>query len=162
LITLVEYGDFECPYCGDAYRVVNQVLKTFGADIRYVFRNYPLQSSHPHAEMAAEAAEAAGAQDKYWKMFRVLYEHQNSLDLGYLLQYGRTIGLEMKQFEGNLNQCTYSKKIMEDFRGGVRSGVTGTPTFFINDVRYEGSWDYESLSSAIQKYLDEEVIRRAI
>jgi protein-disulfide isomerase len=162
LVTLVEYADFECPYCAIAYPVVRKVQKYFGGSIKFVFRNFPLRQSHPHAAMAAEAAEAAGAQGKYWEMYELLFENQDALDEASLEKYAKKLNLNLDEFRAQLKKRTYSKRVSDDFKSGVKSGVNGTPAFFINDIRYDGSWDLQSLKEALQKAIDEETIRRAI
>jgi len=142
-VTLVEYGDFECPYCGMAYRVVKSAQAELGKQLRFVFRNFPLAEAHPHARLAAEAAEAAAAQRKFWEMHDVLFEHQDALEAEDILGYAKSLELDMEQFARDLKAATYAKRVREDFRSGVKSGVNGTPTFFINGSRYEGSWANE-------------------
>jgi protein-disulfide isomerase len=139
-LTLVEYGDFECPFCGLAYPIVEQLRQRFGNDIRFVFRNFPLEQAHPHAEHAAEAAEAASAEGKFWEMHHVLFEHQEMLDDPALEEYASVLGLDRKRFARELAASKYADRVQEDFHTGVRSGVNGTPTFFINGVRYDGQW----------------------
>jgi protein-disulfide isomerase len=149
-VTLVEYGDYECPYCGAAYVSVKQLLDVLGDDIRFVFRNFPLSQIHPHAFQAANAAEAAGAQGEFWGMHDLLFENQRHLDPASLLAYARTLGLDLQRFGADLTQQTYAPRIREDFLSGVRSGVNGTPTFFVNEVRHNGGYDPESLLAAVR------------
>ena len=150
-IILVEYGDFECPYCGQAFEVVKQLQQRLGDQLRYVFRNFPLVQIHPYALQAAEAAEAAGAQGKYWQMFDLLFEHQDALDIAHLSQYAKDIeGLDIQKFEQDLQNHTFLPRIKEDIESGERSGVQGTPTFFINGVKYNGSFDLPYLLAAIE------------
>ena len=139
-LTLVEYGDFECPFCGIAYSIVEQMRQRLGADMRFVFRHFPLQESHPHAERAAEAVEAAGAQGKFWEMHHALFEHQRRLDDPALEEYASSLGLDVARFASELSRGVYADRVREDFHTGVRSGVNGTPTFFVNDARYDGQW----------------------
>lgn len=152
LVTLVEFGDFECPYCGMAYPIVKDVIKEFGNDLRFAFRHFPLSEIHPHAEKAAEAAEAAAAQvkSKFWPMHDMLYENQDALDDMALLQYVEALDLDMEIFATALEQGTYRPKVEGHFMCGVYSGVNGTPTFFINGRRHQGSYDFETLSQAIR------------
>jgi len=152
-ITLVEYGDYECPHCGRAYPIVKSVQRAFGKRLRFVFRNFPLGEMHPHAENAAEAAEAAGAQGKFWKMHDALYEHQDALEADNLVAYATKLGVSVKRFAADLENRVHAPRVREDFQSGVRSGVNGTPTFFINGGRFDGSWDLEGLSTAIEKGL---------
>jgi protein-disulfide isomerase len=148
-VTLVEYGDYECPYCGRAYGILKQLLKKSGDTVRLVFRNFPLTQIHPHAQRAAEAAEAAAEQNKFWGMHDALYENQEALEDEDILSYADRLGLDMERFQMGLDHGNYSKRIQEDFLSGVRSGVNGTPTFFINGLRHDGAWDPESLTEAI-------------
>jgi len=142
-VTLVEYGDYECPYCGMAYQVVKSAQRELGKQLRFVFRNFPLAEAHPHARLAAQAAEAAAAQGKFWQMHDALFEHQEALEAEDIIGYAKSLGLDMAQFARDLKDPTYAKRVRDDFRSGVKSGVNGTPTFFINGSRYEGSWANE-------------------
>ena len=150
-ITLVEYGDYECPYCGQAYPVVKEIQKRLGKRLRFVFRNFPLSTMHPHAEHAAEAAEAAGAQAKFWEMHDALYGNQEALDDGDLVEYAAAVGLDQTRFTGEMAKHTHAARVREDFMSGVRSGVNGTPTFFINGVRYDDSPDLKTLLNAMEQ-----------
>lgn len=154
-ITLVEYGDYECPYTGMAYPIVKELIREFGNDkIRFVFRNFPLDEIHPHAQHAAEAAEASAAQNKFWQMHDYLFEHQKALDDGHLLEYAQKVGLEdIHKFKDDVSRHVYAPLIEESLKSGVDSGVEGTPTFFINGVRYEDSFDLRTFSETLQKYL---------
>lgn len=149
IITLVEYGDYECPYCGAAYPIVKRIQKHFGADLRFIFRNFPLVESHAHAGIAAITAEFAGAHNQFWEMHDMLYENQQNLEIADLLGYAKTLNLSEKDLDHAINKEMYSEKIKNDFMGGVRSGVNGTPTFFINELRHNGSFEYENLLNAI-------------
>jgi protein-disulfide isomerase len=153
-ITLIEYGDYECPYTGMAYPIVKEIMKEFGDyQICFVFRNFPLDI-HPHAQHAAEAAEAAAAQDKFWQMHDYLFEHQKALDDGHLLEYAQKVGLkDIHRFKDDISGHVYAPLIEESLKGGIDSGVEGTPTFFINGARYEDSFDLKTFSESIQKYL---------
>jgi protein-disulfide isomerase len=142
-VTLVEYGDYECPYCGMAYQVVKSAQRELGKQLRFVFRNFPLAEAHPHARNAAQAAEAAAAQGKFWEMHDALFEHQEALEAEDIIGYAKSLGLDMVKFTKDLQDATYAKRVRDDFRSGVKSGVNGTPTFFINGSRYEGSWANE-------------------
>jgi protein-disulfide isomerase len=150
-ITLVEYGDFECPYCGAAYPIVKELQRSLGDRLRFVFRNFPLREMHPHAEHAAEAAEAAGAQGKFWEMHDMLYEHQRTLDDDHLLQMAERLELGAQRFEGDMAEHRYAAHVRDDFMSGVRSGVNGTPTFFINGVRHDDSYDADTLLAAMER-----------
>jgi protein-disulfide isomerase len=152
--TLVEYGDYECPYCGQAYPIVKEVQRRLKNKLRFVFRNFPITQIHPHAQQAAEAAEAASAQNKFWDMHDYLFEHQKALDNVDLEQYAKKIQIgNISMFKNELEQHVYAARVREDFLSGVRSGVNGTPTFFINRIRYDDSWDAESLEGAIKNTL---------
>jgi protein-disulfide isomerase len=148
-VTLVEYGDYECPHCGRAHPIVKEVQRRLGAKLRFVFRNFPLTEMHPHAQHAAEAAEAAAGQERFSEMHDALFEHQRSLDDRHLVQYAQTLGLDLQRFQQDLASNAYAGRVREDFRSGVRSGVNGTPTFFINGVRHDDSWDIETLTDAL-------------
>jgi protein-disulfide isomerase len=150
-VTLVEYGDFQCPYCGDAYRIVEEVRSRLGDRMRFVFRHFPITTAHEHAEHAAEAAEAAAAQGKFWPMHAVLYEHQSHLADEDLRRYAAQIGLDVDRFDDDLAQHAYADRVREDFMGGVRSGVNGTPSFFIDGQRYDESYDVEPLTAALER-----------
>ena len=150
-VTLVEYGDYECPYCGQAYPVVQQLQKQFGKRLRLVFRNFPLSQMHPHAETAAEVAEFAGAQGKFWEMHDKLYENQERLGETLFLDLAEKLKLSTTALRQALKERTFEAHVRADFRGGVRSGVNGTPTFFINGQRHDGSFDFETLVSAIRQ-----------
>lgn len=156
LVTLLEYGDYECPYCGQAYYILKEVEQRMGDRVRFAFRNFPLTQIHPHAEHAAEAAEAAGGQGKFWEMHDTLYEHQRALDDLHLLQYAADIGLDVARFERDMAEHTYLPRIRDDFMSGVRSGVNGTPTFFINGRRHDGSYDLDTLLDALEAALEHE------
>ena len=149
LVTLVESGDYECPYCGAAYPVVEELRQAFGDRLRFVFRHFPLAEMHPHAVDAAEAAEAAGAQQRFWEMHDTLYTHQRALDDTHLVKYASSIGLDPSQFRRALAENAYAERVREDFLSGVRSGVNGTPTFFVEGVRYDGPLDFDSLAAVL-------------
>lgn len=156
-VTLVEYGDLECPYCRQVNPVIRELRSRLGRRVRYVFRHFPIRSTHIHAQLAAEATEAAGAQGKFWEMQELLLEHQEALDETHLIQYATDLDLDLDRFKRDLDEHVYAEKVREDFHGGIRSGVNGTPTFFINGVRYDGAWDLESLVDAIEKPLGVQV-----
>ena len=149
-VTLVEYGDYECPNCGHARPIVQEVQRQLGTLLRFVYRNFPLRESHPHAQHAAEAAEAAAAQGRFWDMHDALFEHQRALDDAHLVQYARAVGLDERRFTEALTSHEFAARVRRDFMGGVRSGVNGTPTFFINGVRYDDSLDDATLVSAVR------------
>lgn len=149
-VTLVEYGDYECPHCGRAYSIIKKVQETMGDKLRFVFRNFPLTQVHPNALHAAEAAEIAGKHNKYWEMHDVLFENQDALDDESLKTYAEQIELDAEKFAEELENDIFEEKVRADFMGGVESGVNGTPTFFINGARFDQSWDYESLLEALE------------
>jgi protein-disulfide isomerase len=151
LVTLVEYGDYECPFCGQAHPIVKAVQRHFGNQLRFAFRHFPLTQIHPHAQGAAEAAEAAGAQGAFWPMHDMLYEHQHALDFDSLVQYAALLRLDANRLARELASGVWTPRVREHFMSGVRSGVNGTPTFFINGRRHDGSWDLESLTAAVQR-----------
>jgi len=151
LVTLVEYGDYECPYCGEAYVVVKALQRHFKDKLRLVFRNFPLSEAHPHAAHAAQAAEAAAVQDKFWAMHDQLYENQQALEDEDLAQYAAALSLNIPLFNRQMTDHHVTARIREDFLSGVRSGVNGTPTFFINGVRYDGSYNLAEMIAAIDE-----------
>lgn len=150
-IILVEYGDYECSHCGHAYPLIKKLTKEFSNDLLFVFRNFPMQESHPNAMIAAQAAEAAGIQNKFWDMHDLIFEHQDELDENNLIYFAETLNLDVNQFQNDLHSPNIISKIESDFESGIRSGVNGTPTFFINDQRLD-SYDesYESLADAVR------------
>jgi len=152
-VTLVEYGDFECVHCRKVNPVIRSLRRRLGNRLQYVFRHFPLRSTHPNAQLAAEATEAAGAQGKFWEMYATLFDHQGELDRSHLVQFAQELDLDIGQFQRHLDEGKYAEKVNEDFISGVESGVNGTPTFFINGVRYDGAWDLESLLEAIERPL---------
>ena len=152
-VTMVEYGDYECPYCGLAFPNVKLVQKRFGKKLRFVFRHFPLTEAHPFAEAAAEAAEYAGAHGRFWEMHDGLYANQDQLGLTLILALGRALGLSDLGLRDTLAQRRYAAKIQADFLGGVRSGVNGTPSFFINGEKHAGSYSYQELAATIEAHL---------
>ena len=149
-VTLVEYGDYECPHCGRAYPIVKRIQERLGSRLRFVFRNFPLAEIHPHAQHAAEAAEAAAAQGRFSAMHDALFEHQGALSDADLVRYAADIGLDDGRVRRELHDHTHTARVREDFRSGVRSGVNGTPTFFINGVRHDAAWDFDTLVAALE------------
>jgi protein-disulfide isomerase len=139
-IVLVEYGDYECPYCGQAASIVKRLQAAIGKQLKFVFRNFPLTELHPHALNAAKAAEAAASSGKFWEMHDRLYASQDDLDLDSLRAYAEELGIDADEFERNFADRKTLERIEKDFEGGVRSGVNGTPSFFVNGVRYDGDW----------------------
>ena len=149
-VTLVEYGDYECSYCGQAYPILQEVVAYFGDRLQFVFRNFPISTLHPHAQHAAEAAEFASEMGSFWPMHDLLYENQRALDDGHLRLYAEQIGLDSDQFARGMADHVTADRVREDFMSGVRSGVNGTPTFFVNGLRYDGSWQRDDLIKALE------------
>jgi len=140
LVTLVEFGDYECPFCGRAHAIVKDALRRMSDEIRFAFRHFPIRQAHPHALPAALAAEAAGAQGQFWPMHDTLFENQHALEDDDLVGYANDLGLDVNRFIADIESGTHLQKVRADFRSGVRSGVNGTPTFFIDGQRFDGSW----------------------
>jgi protein-disulfide isomerase len=151
-VVLVEYGDYECPYCGATYPIIKAIQERLSDRLCFAFRNFPLVNSHPHAQHAAEAAEAAGAQGKFWEMHDMLFENQEALDDEDIVQYATTLGLDANRVISEVLSGTHTARVREDFRSGARGGVNGTPTLFINGVRYEGAPD-SLLAALIERAL---------
>ncbi len=148
-VTVLEYGDLECPYCGKAESVLRELLADFG-DVRYVWRHLPLSDVHPRAQLAAEASEAAAAQGAFWEMHDLLLEHQDALRPSDLLTHAEQLGLDLDRFEAELRRHLHAPRVEEDVDSADISGVTGTPTFFVNEKRHEGAYDIDSLSAAVR------------
>jgi protein-disulfide isomerase len=144
-IELLQYGDYECPQSGKAFSIISNLLKSFGDSIRYVFRYFPNGDLHPHAWNAAKAAEAAALQKRFWQMHQTLFENQDELDEESLTSHAEEVGLNLAQFGRALHSPTVQRRIESDLESGIKSGVSETPTFFINGRKYEGDWSYESL-----------------
>lgn len=152
-IVLLEYGDYECPYCGEAYAIVKAIQERLGIELCFAFRNFPLTNSHPHAERAAEVAEAAGAQGRFWEMHDLLFENQNSLEDQNLAEYASALGLDAQKVVSEVLSRVHLARVREDFRSGARSGVNGTPTFYINGVRYDGRITADELLETLTENL---------
>jgi protein-disulfide isomerase len=150
-LTLVEYGDFECPFCGRATGVVNDLRERFGDELRYVFRHLPLTDVHTHAVQAAQATEAAGAQGRFWEMHDHLFEHQDELELEDLLGYAHELGLDVEQFARDLVDPRHAERVREDVAGAEASGARGTPTFFVGERRHVGPYDAETLARELEE-----------
>jgi protein-disulfide isomerase len=150
-VTLVQYGDYECPYCGEAYPIIKEMQERLGARLRFVFRNFPISTSHPHAEQAAEAAEAADAQGRFWEMHDLLYERQRHLTDPDLHAYAEELGLDAERFDKEMTEHVHEPRVHEDFMSGVRSGVNGTPTFYVNGVRHDDSYEPDVLLAALER-----------
>jgi protein-disulfide isomerase len=150
-VTLVEYGDYECPHCRAAYPNVEVAQRALGSRLCFAYRHFPLTQIHPRALPAAEAAEAAGAQGRFWPMHGLLFENQEALEDQHLVVYAELLGLDVGRFTRELAEHVWEPRVREDFMTGVRSGVNGTPTFFINGVRHDGAWDAETLIAALTR-----------
>ena len=150
-VTLLEYGDYECPYCGAAYPIIKEVQARMGERLRFVFRNFPITTSHPHAEQAAEAAEGAAQQGRFWEMHDLLYEHQRRLRDQDLHAYAEKLGLAVEAFDKELAEHVHAARVREDFMSGVRSGVNGTPGFYINGARHDDSYGVATLLAALER-----------
>ncbi len=150
-VTLVEYGDYQCPFCGMAHPIVGELLHRRPDAVRFAFRHFPLKNLHPFAEMAAEAAEAAGAKHRFWQMHDWLYEHQDELDAMTILAGAEAIGLDDEAIAREIRSHQHLDKVRSDFIGGVHSGVNGTPTFFINGVRHDGGYSLAELEFAVDE-----------
>jgi protein-disulfide isomerase len=147
---LLEYGDFECPACGVAHQVVKAVRETMGRKLCFTFRNFPLANIHPHSESAAEAAEAAAAQSRYWEMHDLLFEHQSALDGAAIAEYAAALGLDRQRLVREVAGHIYEPRVQEDFVSGIRNGVHETPVFFINGRRYDGPLEVEAICKALR------------
>ena len=154
-LTVVEYGDYQCPYCGQAYPIVEQLLSTFADSMRLIFRNLPLADMHPHAEAAAEMAEAVALQGKFWEIHDALYENQRDLSDASIRRYVEGVGADVDEATKAVAGGGPRQRVETDFEGAIRSGANGTPTFFVNGVRYDGSWMYEPFSEYLSELLDD-------
>jgi protein-disulfide isomerase len=152
-VTLLEYGDFECPYCGTAKPTIEELLRRFPDELRFVFRHLPLNDVHTNAQIAAEAAEAAAAQDSFWDMYDLLLAHQDALSPHDLLGYAAQLGLDADRFREDIRQRRSAARVSEDVASADASGVSGTPTFFVNGRRHDGVYDVEALTGEIKQAL---------
>lgn len=148
-VTVVEYGDFECPSCEQAYHAVKLLLSHFGADLRFVFRHFPLRDAHPHAELAAEAAEAGGAQQRFWEVHNLLFENSLHLDARSLIRYAEQAQLDLRRFDYEMGHHVHLPRVQEHIDGGARCGVRSTPAFFVNGVVCDVSFGFEKLRTTI-------------
>jgi len=154
IIELVEYGDYQCPYCGQAYLIVKSIQQKFREDLKFVFRNFPLSRIHRHAQLAAVASEAADLQGKYWEMHDMLFGNQDELHRSALTAYAKTINLDVERFDRDLDNSLLFDKVQADLESGLSSGVNKTPGFFINGIIYNGNWEESSLSFYIKRQRD--------
>lgn len=154
-LTIVEYGDYQCPYCGRAYPIVKKLQKALGTKLRFVFRNFPLSQIHPDALDAAKVAEAAALQGHFWEVHDALYEDQDNLHMDGLLFKAENAGLHMDRLNKDWASAAVEARIADDFEGGLRSGVNGTPTFFVNGERYDGDWSYGPFLEYLQGLLED-------
>jgi protein-disulfide isomerase len=152
-VTVVQYGDFECPFCGEAYRIVRELERRYEGRVRFVFRHFPLPQVHPYAQRAAEVAEAAAAQGKFWQMHDYLFEHQPSLAVPDLLRYASDLGLDVGLIRDELDERVYRDRVLADVASGEQSGVPGTPGFFVNGRFMDQGWDLRTLLAAIEAEL---------
>lgn len=149
-VTIIEYGDFECPYCGRTYPLLKRLREELGDQIRLIYRHFPLNSVHPHASVAAQAAEAAGAQGKFWEMHSMLFENQDALESFDFDQYALRIGLEVYRFRADLSSERFSRRVQRDYESGTQVGVRKTPTLFVNGAKYDGALEYPPLLEAVR------------
>jgi protein-disulfide isomerase len=149
-VTLVEYGDYECPYCAAAVAIVQELQRVLPDELRFIYRHFPLEKLHPRALRASEAAEAAGAQGKFFEMHATLFDHQAALEDADLVRYAAELDLDTDRFAADLAAHTQQRRVRDDFRGGVRSGVRGTPTFYLDDLRYDGVVGVRQLMASIR------------
>lgn len=161
-VTLVEFGDYECPGCGEAYLVIKRIESEMGDALRFVFRHFPYSRLHPHAELAAQAAEAAGAQGSFWEMHDLLFQNQQALEFDDLVRYAEQLSLDLEQFRVDLKSEKYLERVRSDFRSGVQNGVFGTPAIFLNGIRHNDGTDYDTLSAAIARIREEDTRRPSI
>lgn len=152
-LTLVEYGDYECVHCAIAYPILKNIRRHYGDKLRFVFRNFPIPEDNPHAEAAAELAEAAAIQGKFWEMHDTLFEHQHALDRRDLIGYANKLGLDVARIRTDLEQHVYVSRVAEDRSAGALSGVRATPTFFVNRTRFDGPWNGHELIDALESHM---------
>jgi len=150
-VTLIEYGDYQCSNCRQVHFIVKEIQQRLGKQLRFAFRHFPLMAIHPYAQYAAEIAEAASAQGRFWEIHEFLFEYQQTLGGTFVLKYSTQLGLDSDQLEQEVAEHRYAQLVREDLRSGISSGVNGTPTFFINRIRYEGPWNLERLLAAIKE-----------
>ncbi len=152
-LTIIEYGDFECPSCGQAHAAMKIILKRFGHRMRFVFRHCPQVEAHPHAELAAEAAEAAGAQGCFWPFYDALFEHQGQLSEKHLRQYAQQIALDLERYDYEMNDHVYLQRVQEHARGGKQLGIHAMPAFYVNGAFADVSFGLQHLEESIERAL---------
>ena len=153
ILTLVEYGDYQCPHCGAAFPVIKKLQSHFKNDLLFVFRNFPLAEMHPFAMSAAVVAEACGLQNKFWPVHDVIFKYQHQLSTQQLLKWAEEAGVDLNKLEKDMRSDIVTSKVESDFEGGIRSGVNGTPSFFINEQRYDGDYSFEHMKNALDNIL---------
>jgi protein-disulfide isomerase len=156
IVTLLMYGAYECPHCVEGNKVVKEIQQRLGEQLRFAFRHFPRTNVHPHAEAAAEVAEAAGEQNKFWEMHDKLFENYNRLDGDHLIGYAQELALDMEQFDRAITGRVYVGKVREDLQSGIESGVKWTPTYFINGVKHNSSGEFDALLATIESYINSE------
>jgi protein-disulfide isomerase len=161
-VILVEYGDFQCPHCGAAHPILKEIEKIYKDRLAFIFRHFPLAEYHPYAQMAAVASEAAANQGKFWQMHDLIFENQESLSPQTLLILAKGLKLDMNTFEKDIKDPKLFEKVEANFESGVISGVNGTPSFYINSMKFNGSYDFQSLTHAIDKELSEHAMKQSI
>ncbi|WP_152267290.1 DsbA family protein [Agriterribacter humi] len=154
-LELVEYGDYQCPYCGRAYPIIKNILRKSGADLKFIFRNFPLSKIHPLALPAAIATEAAALQDKFWEMHDIIFEKQQTLEAESFFLFAETTGLDPERFKSDIQRKDLAEKVQHDFESGLRSGVNRTPSFFINGKKYDSDWEEDELLEYLKDQLAE-------
>ena len=160
-VTILEYGDFECPYCRAARPVLRHLVDRNEGQVRLIYRHFPITSLHPHAELAAEASEAAGSQDLFWEMHDMIFTHQDALEFDNLVSYAESIGADATRFADELARHVYFDEVRRDFENGIIDGVNGTPTLFINGVRYDGPREYNLMQAVVDSALEQSGARAA-
>jgi len=150
-LQLLEFGDFQCPHCGAAYPILERIKKKYGTRMVFIFRHFPLSKSHPYAQLAAIVSEAAARQGKFWEMYNLIFENQTGMNRQHLFGLAKTLPLDMPRFEKDVADPALSKTVEANFESGIISGVNGTPSFYINGEKYNGPYDFDSLSEALEQ-----------
>jgi protein-disulfide isomerase len=159
-VVLVEYGDFECPHCAVAHPIIQQLEKKYKEQMAFVFRHFPLSEIHPFAKIAAISAEAAAKQGKFWEMHNMIFENQTKISTVFLLRIAESLGLDIKIFQRDTYDDKLAEKVDDQFESGVLSGVNGTPSFYINGEKYNGAYDFESMSAAVENAIARYVVTK--